>query len=62
MVWSLMLLAFVSDGVPLFLVILPASSAVRLDFIASAPDSIVSHISTFSSDPDVFLNSVLGVD
>ena len=45
-----------------FLLVCPSLSAVRLVFIASAPDSIVSHNSTFSSDPNVFLNSVLGVD
>ena len=45
-----------------FLLVCPSLSAVRLDFLASAPVSIVSHIPTFSSDPDAFLNSVLGVD
>ena len=45
-----------------FLLVCPSLSDVRLDLIASAPVSIVSHISTFSSDPDVFVNSVLGVD
>ena len=39
-----------------------ATWCVACDFIASAPVSIVSHIPTFSSDPDAFLNSVLGVD
>ena len=51
-----------TEDVRHFLLVCHSLSAVRLDLIASSPDSILSLVPDISTDPDIFLDSVFGVD
>ena len=47
-----------TEDVRHFLLVCFSLSAVRLDLIASSPDSILSLVPNFSTVPDAFLDSV----